>query len=152
MKPNDVQLEFARMWPRDVFYRRGEVKANTNSRARLKTKSALRLLFRSIDLLSKGGVYILYRDDVPYYVGQATRLRTRLWSHACNPDARHFNHWNFFSAFVINSRAERNYIESILIAAMPTANGMKPLKRQPLPSEVVKMIRQIHFEKANPAK
>jgi hypothetical protein len=148
---NQIVGHYARMWPRDIFYRRVEPDRTKNPSAQTKTKRrTARLLFRTIELLKKPGVYVLYRGDVPYYVGQATKLRTRLWGHACRPGARYFDHWNFFSAFVIEDPRHRNQIESILIAAMPTANSMKPLKKEPLPQPVTKMIREMQDIRANP--
>jgi|SRR5437899_341185 len=138
--------EYARMWPRDIFFRRLR-KGNS----RKGPSSRKRYLFRDIPLLRKPGVYVLYRDDVPYYIGQATRLRTRLWAHACKPDGRYYNHWNFFSAFVIEDENQRNEIERILIAAMPTANSMKPLKKEKKPPEIIRMEREIRFTLANPS-
>jgi predicted GIY-YIG superfamily endonuclease len=134
---DQITSQYARMWPREVFYRHA-------------TKGKKGFLFRTIELLTKPGVYVLYRDDVPYYVGQATKLRTRLWAHACKPDGRYYNHWNYFSAFVIEDENRRNEIESILIAAMPTANSMKPLKKENKPAEITRMEREIRFNAANP--
>lgn len=143
--------QYARMWPRDVFYRRLDLARRSNVRTeKAHPGRPAPLLFRTIELLAKPGVYILYRGDVPYYVGQAKKLRSRLWRHACVPDGRYFNHWNFFSAFVTEDRDHRNQVESILIAAMPTANSMKPLKKTALPREVIKMVRQIQHAQANP--
>ena len=139
--------EYARMWPRDIFFRRLR-KGNSTRKG---PSSRKRYLFRDIPLLRKPGVYVLYRDDVPYYIGQATRLRTRLWAHACKPDGRYYNHWNFFSAFVIEDENQRNEIERILIAAMPTANSMKPLKKEKKPPEIIRMEREIRFTLANPS-
>jgi hypothetical protein len=119
---------YARMWPREVFdhYPTGS-----------KTVMA-----KGLNILNQPGVYVLYRDDRPYYVGQANKLRHRLWQHACKPGTRYYNFWNFFAAFVVPSKASRNEIEGILIAAMPTANSAKPkMKREALPKEVVKMMR-----------
>ena len=80
-------------------------------------------MFRTIELLKKPGCHILYRDGVPYYIGQAKKLRGRLWQHACVPDSRYYNFWNHFSAFVVEDPDHRNEIEAILVAAMPTANS-----------------------------
>src|SRR6266516_7659152 len=102
MSNDQIVGQYARMWPREVFYR---------IVPKEKGNSKKRLLFRTIDLLAKPGVYVLYRDDVPYYIGQAQRLRSRLWAHACKPDGRYYNHWNFFSAFVIEDENQRNEIE-----------------------------------------
>jgi hypothetical protein len=147
---SEPPFPYGRMWPRDIFYRRLKAK-----REDLVFKRPTSLLFRTIPVLTKPGVYVLYRDDVPYYVGKAKRLRTRLWSHACVPGARYSNHWNFFSFFVIEgdderARRKRNDIESVLIAAMPTANGAKPLKREPFPKEVREMVHEIRSGRANP--
>lgn len=119
---NQILSQYARMWPREVFYRLAP-RETTNKRKGAtkakKQKKTPRLLFRHIELLAKPGVYVLYRDGVPYYVGQAKKLRSRLWQHACAPDTRYYNFWNFFSAFVVENEGDRNDIESILIAAMP---------------------------------
>jgi hypothetical protein len=45
--------------------------------------------------------------------------------------------------FVIHDRAQRDAVESILIAAFPTANSAKPkIQRESLPDEVLEMWRQ----------
>ena len=144
-------IAYGRMWPREIFYRRVEPQGHD-----LVFRRPTSLLFRTIDLLTKPGVYVLYRDDMPYYVGQANRLRSRLWKHACDADSRYFNHWNFFSFFVIEgddkkARQKRAEVESILIAAMPTANGAKPLlKRKPFPKDVNRMVREMQSGRTNP--
>jgi len=51
---------YARMWPREVFDRL--VVSNGKKRTLAKT----------LDILTKPGVYILYRDGVPYYIGSLT--------------------------------------------------------------------------------
>jgi len=109
------------------------------------------MLFRELNILEQPGVYVLYRDDVPYYIGQASKLRRRLYRHAYMPKSRYFNFWNFFSAFVITDANRRNEIEGILIAAMPTANSLEPkLSREQLPKEVISLIRNIRRSQANP--
>jgi len=135
------------MWPREVFHRLAERK----KRVQKGEKSGPRLLFREIEPLKKPGVYVLYRDAVPYYVGQAQKLRLRLNPHACVPDSRYYNFWNFFSAFVVEDRNDRNEIEGILIASMPTANSAKPrIKKESLPAGVRRMVREIQRKRANP--
>jgi hypothetical protein len=44
--------------------------------------------------------------------------------------------WNFFSAFAVDDSKQRDELEGVLIAALPTANnGAKPrLKKARLPS------------------
>jgi hypothetical protein len=132
---------YARMWPREVFDRLVSV----NGRQTQTT------LARTLDILKKPGVYILYRDGVPYYIGKATKMRSRLWQHAWNPKTRHYNLWNFFSFFVVEDPAHRDEIEGILIAAMPTANSARPkLPREQLGKEITTMLREIRRSQANP--
>ncbi len=73
----------------------------------------------------------------------------RLFSHARRPGGRYNNFWNYFSVFVIHDPHQRNAVESILIAAFPTANSAKPrIDREPLPREALEMWRQRRdFEK-----
>jgi hypothetical protein len=179
-----VPFKYARMWPREVFYRqlrelkpvvysgcweggesgelikcrRGHSVCQKHMRAHeasckklpeTKIGQRTKWLYKTIDLLARSGVYVLYRDDVPYYVGQAGMLRSRLAAHARVPGSRYFNHWTHFSAFDVDKR-DLNRIEAILIAAMPTANGLKPLKREPFPPELTEMVNAIYRANANP--
>ena len=128
------------MWPREVFDAVGPDPHSGKER----------MLARTLDnLLNRPGVYVLYRDDVPFYVGQAEKMRSRIWHHAWEPDSPYFNFWNFFSAFVIADKSRREEVEGILIAAMPTANSSQPeIETQRLPPEVIKLIRAIRRQKA----
>ena len=118
---------YARMWPRELF----------------NCKNGKRLVVKEVEILSKPGVYVLYRDDVPYYVGKATRLRSRLWSHANQPNGKYYNFWNYFSVFAVDGAADRSRLEAILIAAMPTANGAKPrIKKAKLPQDIRKLLHR----------
>jgi hypothetical protein len=97
--------------------------------------------------LREPGVYVLYRDDHPYYVGKTSRpLFDRIWAHANRPHDRYYNFWNFFSAFAISTRKHRDEVEGILIAAMPTtANGANPRFRKiKLPTRVGHLLRRRH--------
>jgi hypothetical protein len=87
--------------------------------------------------LQSSGVYVLYRDERPYYVGQTRRtLFQRLHDHANKSPDAYFGFWNSFSAFAVH-KDDLNEVEAILIAAMPTENSKKPkLKPIPLPKEV----------------
>jgi hypothetical protein len=148
---NLIIKEHARMWPREVFYRLGRSEGRyrfvRNESGNGKKIEAP----RGLELLNQPGVYVLYRDGVPYYVGQATKLHDRLWAHAYLPGARYHNFWNHFSAFVIEKPSLRNQVEGILIAAMPTANGAKPkLQRAKMPDVVIRMSREIYKHQANP--
>ena len=145
---NQILGQYARMWPREVFYRIIPKEKHGKSTT---GKRPPRLMFRSIELLKESGVYVLYRDGIPYYIGQAKKLRGRLWQHACAPDSRYYNFWNHFSAFVVKEPNHRNEIEAILVAAMPTANSAKPrIQKESLPVGVRKMIREIGTTRANP--
>jgi hypothetical protein len=140
VKPKPTVELYARMWPREIFDHVSAVGENSR-----------KPLAKSLDFLNSPGVYVLYRDDVPYYVGKATKLRQRLWSHATRPQARYFNFWNFFSAFVIPDAVDRTHIEGILIAAMPTANSAHPqLPKEKFPKAVIAMVRKIRRDRANP--
>ncbi|HEX4425736.1 MAG TPA: GIY-YIG nuclease family protein [Terriglobales bacterium] len=79
------------------------------------------------DALKNPGVYVLYRDDLPYYIGKTGKpLLRRLSTHALKPNSPRYNFWNYFSAFEINDSDHRDEIEAILISAMPTANSSRP--------------------------
>jgi predicted GIY-YIG superfamily endonuclease len=92
----------------------------------------------AVDFLEQPGVYVLYREDIPYYIGKATNLRRRLLTHT-RLGNRYANHWNHISIFVIHDEAHRSAVESILIASFPSANSAKPrIKRIPLPAKALK--------------
>ncbi|MGO9641714.1 MAG: GIY-YIG nuclease family protein [Candidatus Acidiferrales bacterium] len=98
------------------------------------------------DRLREQGVYVLYRDDTPYYVGQTKikKLFRRIRAHAVNPRDRYFQFWNYFSAFVVPNARHRDEVEGVLIAAMPTANSAAPrIHRITLPKEVTTRIKQL---------
>jgi hypothetical protein len=128
-------VTIARMWPREIFDK--------------KEAGGKKLLARGIDFLQKPGVYILYRDEHPYYIGKADNLYRRLKSHAVRPQAKYYNFWNFFSAFAV-SGGWRDRLEGILIAAMPTVNSAEPrLTRETLPANVAKLIKEMRGAKVN---
>jgi len=95
---------YARMWPRAVFYTRA---LNEESRRK-------RNLGKELEFLQRGGVYVLYRDDTPYYVGKADMLRKRLHLWATRPSAAHFHFWNYFSAFAVDDPKLRGELEGVL--------------------------------------
>ena len=102
------------------------------------------MMARGLDFLEVKGVYILYRDDKPYYIGQASRLYSRLWAHAKQAEGRYFHFWNFFSAFAVPNRKHRDELEGVLIAAMPTANSANPkVQREQMPREVRNLLRNM---------
>lgn len=130
---------YARMWPREVLDR--------YSSRECKTK----MLAKHLDILNTPGIYILYRNGTPYYIGRADKLRTRLLRHAWDIHSRHYNLWNFFSFFVVDDYGQRDEIEGILIAAMPTANGARPkLPGEKMPKDIAVMLRELRESRANP--
>ena len=135
----EIVSQYARMWPREVF----DYKASG-------TKGHAVTLAKTFEILSHPGVYILYRDDVPYYIGKAKRLRSRIFSHARRPGSKYDLFWNYFSVFVVENEKHRNEVEAMLIAAIPTANGAKPkLQRQPYPVEVRKILHKSRRARTN---
>ena len=126
----------ASMWPREIFdcFEGRELVGRTGELAAV---------------LNKPGVYVLYRDDIPYYIGKANRLESRLHNHANRPGSRHHNFWNFFSAFVVTDPARRDEVEGILIAAMPTANSSTPRwTREKFPKKLRDMMRELRQGRA----
>jgi hypothetical protein len=115
----------AQMWPRVVFDFEG----------RHEVKECLR----------KPGVYVLFREDEPYYVGKTTKkLFNRIWAHANSTKDRYYHFWNYFSAFVVPNAKHRDEVEGILIASMPTANSATPkIRRIPLPRSVMRLMRDL---------
>lgn len=93
-------------------------------------------------LFQKPGVYVLYRDDQPYYVGSAKKcLADRIYDHANQPQDNYYNFWNYFSAFLVPDIRHIAEVEGILIAAFPTENASKPkFKRLSLPANLTKCI------------
>jgi hypothetical protein len=118
--------QFVRMWPRALFHMK-------QGKAVLKSN------------LDKPGVYILYRDDEPYYIGKTSKpLIKRLTTHALKPNARRYNFWNYFSAFEISEPSHRDEVEAILISAMPTANSSKPkFERKNLDRETARLLNNV---------
>lgn len=101
---------YLKMWPREA----------------LNLRSGGRLPDEIWGPLRKPGVYVLYRDDQPYYIGRATCLEKRIHTHANNTGSRRYHFWNFFSAFVVPNPKHIPDVEGILIAAFPTDNSSTP--------------------------
>ena len=79
--------------------------------------------------LKEPGVYILYRDDVPFYVGKTEgKLFGRIWTHANGVSSTRSYFWNYFSAFIVKDRRNIAEVEAILISAMPSVitNAARP--------------------------
>jgi hypothetical protein len=136
-KRSGIVTGYARMWPREIS----------------DVKNGHALLARKLDFLKEKGVYILYRDEHPYYIGKSSKsLFARLRGHAIKPSARYYNFWNMFSAFAVPDQRGRDELEGILIAAMPTVNSSKPkLIKLKFPPEVVKLVRKIRANKVKDA-
>ena len=138
-KRSGTVIGYASMWPREVF----------------DYKQSGRVLASQLPFLTQQkGVYVLYRDEHPYYIGKSgDSLFARLQGHAMNPRRRYYNFWTHFSAFAVPDKKGRDELEGILIAAMPTANGAKPRfgtkERLPKPvSNLMKKLRQARIDAA----
>jgi hypothetical protein len=96
----------------------------------------------AIGPLDKPGIYVLYRDDRPYYVGKTGgSLFRRIHAHANRPSDPYYNYWNFFSVFVVPDKRHLSEVEGILIASIQTANSATPrLKRIVLPAEIGRIL------------
>lgn len=118
--------QFFRMWPRALFH----------------MKQGKEVLKENLD---RPGVYVLYRDDQPYYIGKTGQpLIKRLSTHALKPNARRYNFWNYFSAFEISNSDYRDEIEAILISAMPTANSSRPkFQRKTLDRAAARLLNNV---------
>jgi len=114
------------MWPREVYDLGWGKGYNPVVRKRI------------MEELKDPGVYVLYRDDQPYYIGKTKRpLHERIYAHANMSRDAYYNFWNFFSAFVVPDNDHLGEVEGILIASMPTANSAKPrIRRINVPREV----------------
>ncbi len=124
-----VITEYAQMWPREVY----DIKQGKGPIESLR-----------VALHDKPGVYVLYRDDHPYYVGKTKgSLWRRIRVHALNPKERYYNFWNFFSAYVVPNSHHIDEIEGVLITALATtANSANPkIRRIPLPADIVKILK-----------
>jgi len=132
-----IVSQYARMWPRAVF----------------DVMEGKKLLLKKVaDELKSPGVYILYRDDQPYYVGKTKRrLFSRLHDHANKTTDRYFHFWNYFSVFVVPAPDHVGEVEGILIASMTTANRAVPkIKEIRLPPELGKILREARRKKSIP--
>jgi len=92
----------------------------------------------------KPGVYVLYRDEHPYYIGKATKsLFRRIRDHALNINDRYYNFWNHFSAFVVPNANHIEEIEGILIASIAiTANSSTPkIAKIRMPKDIAERIK-----------
>jgi len=126
---SQIVTKHAQIWPRSVF----DMKEGNKLVANIK------------QLLSEPGVYVLYREDHPYYIGKTDgELFRRIWQHANRPHDRYYNFWTHFSTFVVLKKENRREIEGILIAAMPLAvNSANPrIKKITLPASVRKTLRK----------
>ena len=115
----------AQMWPPIVFDFKGK--------------------FTVKKCLREPGVYVLFRDDEPYYVGKTSKqLFWRIHHHATKPMARYYHFWNYFSAFVVLNPRHRDEVEGVLIASMPTANSAtSKIKKIYLPQNVTELMRRM---------
>lgn len=130
----NIITKYARLWPREVFDIRKDNK----------------LVIEGIEELKEPGVYVLYRDEVPYYIGKSkVSLSSRLHAHSNKTTDSYFHFWNYFSFFVV-SKDHVDEIEGLLIASMPTANSASPkIERVKLPKYVANVLRNVRREKVS---
>lgn len=141
MKPNSnnkttrkILGSCASMWPRSICEMRGAGHKN---------------LFLKNEV-NDPGVYVLYRNGIPYYIGQSKKLGLRLWQHSNNPADRYYNFWDAFSFFVVDKKYLDD-VEGFLIAAMPTANAAQPrIKRFSMPTHIKDQLAKIRHHEAYP--
>ncbi|MGD0902071.1 MAG: GIY-YIG nuclease family protein [Terracidiphilus sp.] len=111
---------FIRMWPRAIFDTPAMIEGHRGKQPSIAM---------TIKELERPGVYILYIDDQPFYVGQAQgKLRSRLRAHANGVGGLRSYFWNYFSAFIVENPKHIDEVEAILISAMPSVitNSSKP--------------------------
>jgi hypothetical protein len=130
----DIVSKFLRMLPRAIFDT-PEIKGQKGSIA------------SKIEELKGPGVYILYRDDVPFYVGKTEgKLFNRLWQHANGVSSTRSYFWNYFSAFIVKKPGNIAEIEAILISAMPSVitNSARPtLQKMRKGKSIIKLMRKM---------
>lgn len=131
---NDIVSKFIRMLPRAIFDT-PEIKGQKGSIA------------SKIEELKGPGVYILYRDDVPFYVGKTEgKLFNRLWQHANGISTTRSYFWNYFSAFIVKNPRSIAEVEAILISAMPSVitNASRPrLEKMHKGKSIIKLLREM---------
>ena len=121
---------YLKMWPREALDLR-----NSNGQR-------LEHIEKVWEHLNHPGVYVLYRDDQPYYIGRAIDLNARIYAHAIHPKDPYYNFWNYFSAFLVPTRHIPE-VEGILIAAFPTQNAATPkFKKLSLPAKVLSLLHR----------
>lgn len=119
---------YAEKWPREIF----------------DIKDGNKLLASVQDKLKSPGVYVLYRDDHPYYIGKTKGpLFRRIWGHANASRDKYYNFWNYFSAFAITNDRSIDEIEALLIASMLTVNSATPkIPRISMPRDAARILQR----------
>jgi len=122
---------FIRLWPREVY----DMKSNGKNIESVKN-----------ELFGKPGIYVLYRDEKPYYVGQAVNLWKRIKRHAVNQNSKQFHGWTKFSAFILEDKKYMNELEGLILSVLEneTANGAKQkITKIPLPADARKALAKL---------
>lgn len=125
--------EYGKMWPRAIFY----------SKAASPSTGKIRVIAQDLPLLQQPGVYVLYVEEKPYYVGRTDLLWKRLYRWANRKNSPHYNFWTHFSAFAVRDEKLCKELEAALIATIPGMNnGAKPkLVKIPIPLQVRKLMK-----------
>jgi hypothetical protein len=82
---------------------------------------------------------------VPFYVGKAKKLRSRLRQHASGVVSLKSYFWNYFSGFVVEE-SHIAEVEAMLISAMPSVitNSSTPtLQRVPTGKPIRRLMREL---------
>jgi len=134
---NGIVSKFMRMWPRAVF----DVPEIEGQKRSIASRTPE---------LRESGVYVLYRDDMPFYVGKTEgKLFGRLWQHAHGVSSTRSYFWNYFSAFIVKDRSNIAEVEAILISAMPSVitNSARPrLPKVPKGKSTIELIYRMREE------
>lgn len=121
---------YIRMWPREVF---GLKDGN----------KPLKSIYRELE--KKPGIYILYQNGQPYYVGQAKNLWKRIRRHAGSQNAKYYHHWTHFSAFFLSDTRHINELEGLVISAFGTSianSSQRRMKRILLPKDAARRLAE----------
>lgn len=119
---------YVRMWPREIYTIKDRNKPLDSVRKELRQKP---------------GIYILYQNGQPYYVGQAKNLWNRIRNHAMNQNAKHYHLWTHFSAFILSDTQHINELEGLIIPAFGSGianNSRRRMKRILLPKDAAKRL------------
>jgi len=102
--------------------------------------SVLEIFWKEFKKVVRGnsGIYVLYRDGIPHYVGKASSLHWRIRNHTTD---RLKHKWDTFSLYVVRGDRHIKDVESLLLRIVEPKGarvsghfkGAKNLRRDLLP-------------------